>query len=146
MTREAQHWREWAAELAGTTLLMIGGLSAVTMDFGAHSPVAPLLPSHSLRLLLTSALFAGSGPLVAISPLGRMSGAHLNPAVSLAFWLAGKMHDHDVAAYVLASAWAQCSVPPRCDWRGLILPALAMGFRSRRPTSRLPLRPRSKPA
>jgi len=80
----------------------MGGLSAVTLDFGANSPVARLLPSHSLRLLLTGALFAGTGALIAISPLGRISGAHLNPAVSLAFWFSRKMHDHDVAAYVLA--------------------------------------------
>ena len=100
--REMLHWREWAAELAGTGLLMIGGLGAVTLDFGAHSPVAPLLPSHSLRLLLTGALFAGTGSLIAISPLGRISGAHLNPAVSLAFWLSGKMHHHDVGAYFAA--------------------------------------------
>jgi aquaporin Z len=98
----ALHWREWAAELAGTALLLIGGLSAITLNFGAHSPVAPLLPSHSMRLLLTGAMFAGTGALVAISPLGRTSGAHLNPAVSLAFWRSGKMHHHDLAAYVIA--------------------------------------------
>ena len=98
--REMLHWPEWAAELAGTAILMIGGLGAVTLDFGAHSPIAPLLPSHSLRLLLTGALFAATGALIAISPLGRISGAHLNPAVTLAFWLSGKMHNHDVGAYL----------------------------------------------
>ncbi|MHB8611974.1 MAG: MIP/aquaporin family protein [Candidatus Dormibacteraceae bacterium] len=102
MTSHAMHWREWLAELAGTAMLMVGGLGAVTLDFGSHSPVAPLLPSHSARLLLTGALFAGTGSLIAISPLGRLSGAHLNPAVSLAFWLSQKMHHHDIAAYVLA--------------------------------------------
>jgi aquaporin Z len=102
ITRDSFHWREWSAELAGTALLLIGGLSAVTLDFGAHSRVAPLVPSHSLRLLLTGALFAGTGALIAISPLGRVSGAHLNPAVSLAFWISRKMHDHDVVAYVIA--------------------------------------------
>jgi len=80
----------------------MGGLSAITLDFGAHSPVAPLVPSHSLRLLVTGALFAGTGAIIAISPLGRISGAHLNPAVSLAFWLSRKMHDHDVVAYMVA--------------------------------------------
>jgi aquaporin Z len=100
--REMLHWREWAAELVGTALLIVGGLGAVTLDFGAHSPIAPLLPSHSLRLLLTGALFAGTGSLIAISPLGRISGAHINPAVSLAFWISGKMHHHDVGAYFAA--------------------------------------------
>src|SRR5712692_5416382 len=90
----ALHWREWLAEFVGTGLLIVGGLGAVTLDFGSHSPIAPLLPSHSLRLLLTGALFAGTGSLIAVSPLGRISGAHINPAV--AFWLSGKMHRHDV--------------------------------------------------
>jgi aquaporin Z len=98
----AVHWREWLAELAGTALLLIGGLGAVTLDFGAHSPVAAVVASHSARLLLTGTLFAGTGSLLAISPLGRTSGAHLNPAVSLAFWLSGKMHHHDFGAYVVA--------------------------------------------
>ena len=98
----ALHWREWLAEFVGTGLLIVGGLGAVTLDFGSHSPIAPLLPSHSLRLLLTGALFAGTGSLIAVSPLGRVSGAHINPAVSLAFWLSGKMHHHDVVVYVAA--------------------------------------------
>lgn len=96
------HWREWMAEAAGTALLVLGGLSAVTLDFGRHSPVAAVVPSHSLRLLITGALFAATGSLVAVSPLGRISGAHLNPAVSLAFWLSRKMHHHDIVAYVVA--------------------------------------------
>src|SRR5579864_6882573 len=100
--REALHWREWMAELGGTGLIIVGGLGAVPLDFGSHSPIAPLLPSHSLRLLLTGALFAGTGSLIAISPLGRISGAHINPAVSLAFWLSGKMHHHDVVLYMAA--------------------------------------------
>jgi aquaporin Z len=100
MSRADWHWPEWSAELAGTALLLIGGLGAVALDFGRHTPVAPLLPSHSMRLLLTGALFAATGSLIAVSPLGRISGAHLNPAVSLAFWISGKMHHHDIVAYV----------------------------------------------
>jgi aquaporin Z len=100
--RAVPHWREWFAEFAGTALLVIGGLGAVTLDFGRHSPVAPYLSSHSLRLLLTGVLFAGTGSLIALSPLGRTSGAHLNPAVTLAFWLGRKMHRHDFGIYVAA--------------------------------------------
>ncbi|HUZ89900.1 MAG TPA: aquaporin [Candidatus Acidoferrales bacterium] len=102
------HWPEWIAELAGTALLMVGGLGAVTLDFGSHSPIVALLPSHSARLLLTGALFAATGALVALSPLGRTSGAHLNPAVSLAFWLTGKMRHHDLGAYICAQIVGAC--------------------------------------
>jgi aquaporin Z len=93
------HPVEWSCELAGTALLLIGGLSAICLDFGPHSPVAAHLASHSWRLLLTGLMFAGCGSLVAISPLGRRSGAHLNPVVTLAFWLRGNVHPHDLIGY-----------------------------------------------
>ncbi len=81
-------------------MLLIGGLSAVCLDFGAHSPVAAAIPSHSARLLVTGILFASSGALVTISPIGRRSGAHLNPAVTLAFYLRRHLHHHDLWGYI----------------------------------------------
>ena len=105
------HWVPWLCEYAGTALLLAGGLSAVFLDFGPSSPVATHVPSMSARLLLTGLLFAGTGSLVALSPLGRRSGAHLNPAVTLAFWTQGKVHPHDVAGYIvfqLLGAFTAC--------------------------------------
>lgn len=96
------HFVEWFCELAGTALLMLGGLSAVCLDFAPGSPVASVVPNHSARLLITGLLFAGSGSLVAISPLGRRSGAHLNPAVTVAFWWRGHVHHHDLTGYIVA--------------------------------------------
>lgn len=96
------HWIPWGCEFLGTAILLAGGLSAVFLDFGASSPVAPHLASSSARLLLTGLLFAGTGSLVALSPLGRRSGAHLNPAVTVAFWTQRKVHPHDLAGYVTA--------------------------------------------
>ena len=93
---------ERGCEFIGTALLLLGGLPAVFLDFGPESPMAELLPSPSARLLLTGLLFAGTGSLIAISPLGRRSGAHLNPAVTLAFWVRGQVHAHDLAGYVIA--------------------------------------------
>jgi aquaporin Z len=100
--RGGWHWAEWSCELAGTAILLLGGLSAISLDFSTGSPVASAIPSHSARLLLTGLLFAGTGSLVAVSPLGRRSGAHLNPAVTLAFTLRRHLHPADVAGYMLA--------------------------------------------
>lgn len=94
------HLVEWGCELLGTALLLLGGLSAVCFDFGPHSPLQQVPTSP--RLLLTGLLFAGTGSLVAVSPLGRRSGAHLNPVVTLAFWSQRKVHPHDLAGYVIA--------------------------------------------
>ncbi len=113
------HLAEWLAELGGTAILVFGGLSAVCLDFGTGSPVAAVLPSTSARLLLTGALFAGTGALVTVSPLGRRSGAHLNPAVTLAFWLTGHVHPHDLLGYVASQCLGAIG--------GAILLALAWG-------------------
>ncbi len=96
------HWAEWTCELVGTALLLIGGLSAVCLDFAPGSPVASVVPDHSARLLITGILFAGTGSLVAVSPIGRLSGAHLNPSVTVAFWRRGHVHPHDLIGYIAA--------------------------------------------
>lgn len=96
------HWVEWASEFLGTAILLAGGLSAVCLDFGSGSAMVRAVPSHSARLLITGLLFAGTGSLMAISPWGRRSGAHLNPVVTVAFWLRGHVHRHDLAGYVAA--------------------------------------------
>src|SRR5437868_15366665 len=95
------HWFEYGAELLGTAFLVFAGVSAVVFDFGVGSPLAHVLPDPSIRRLITGLLFAGSGALVAISPLGKLSGGHINPAVSLAFWMQGKMHHFDLGGYIL---------------------------------------------
>src|SRR5215469_14238986 len=98
--RKQLHWYEYGAELLGTAFLVFVGISAVVFDFGTASPLAQVVPDTSTRRLITGLLFAGSGALVAISPLGKLSGGHINPAVSLAFWLQGKMHHFDLAGYI----------------------------------------------
>lgn len=95
------HWSEYGAELLGTAFLIFVGLSAVVWNFGQGLPMQQLIPSKSMRLLVTGLMFAGSGSLVAISPLGKLSGAHINPSISLAFWLQGKMHHHDLCGYIV---------------------------------------------
>jgi aquaporin Z len=46
-------------------------------------------------------MFAGTGSLVAISPIGRLSGGHINPAVSFSFWVLKKMQNNDFIGYVI---------------------------------------------
>lgn len=96
------HVVEWLCEAIGTMVLLLGGLSAICLDFGSGSWLTAAIPSVSIRLLITGALFAGTGSLVAVSPIGRRSGAHLNPAITLAFWVTGHVHPHDVAGYWVA--------------------------------------------
>jgi aquaporin Z len=95
-------WRVFAAELVGTALLVLVGLSLVILMFGAGSPVAAALPSEGGRRLVTGFLFGSTGALIALSPVGERSGAHINPAVTLAFRLFGKIDLPTTVGYIVA--------------------------------------------
>ena len=110
------HWRIWAAEGTATGVLVLGGLSAACLDFGRGSAVAQCLPSHSARLLLTGLLFSGCNSLLAVSPLGRLSGAHLNPAVTLAFRALGRVGGHDLTGYLIAQLAGAVAAALRLLW------------------------------
>jgi aquaporin Z len=91
----------YACELAGTALMIFWGISAVAFMWGAGSPV-PEVPSPAIRRLITGMLFAAGATAVVYSPLGQRSGAHINPAVTLAFWRLGKVRGPDAAGYIAA--------------------------------------------
>lgn len=97
--RQGRHWEEYASEFIGTLFLLVCVVGAVSFLFGVSSPLPRVLPSPPLRLLLVGLFLGGASALVALSPPGRLSGAHLNPAMSLGFWLLGKMHGRDVVGY-----------------------------------------------
>jgi aquaporin Z len=95
-------WTLFLAEFAGTALLVAVGVSIVILDFGKGSPVAALLPDPGLRRLVTGFLFGATGASIAISPIGKASGAHINPVVTLAFWIKGKMKAPHALGYIVA--------------------------------------------
>ncbi len=90
------------AELVGTALLVSVGLSVVIVMFGAGSPARAVLPSEGWRRLITGFLFGSTGALIALSPIGKRSGAHINPVVSMAFRLMGKLDLRTTLGYVAA--------------------------------------------
>ena len=95
-------WRIFRAELIGTALLVLVGLSVVILMFGEGSPIPTVLASEGWRLLITGFLFGTTGALIALSPIGKESGAHINPIVTLAFRLMGKLDSRTSLGYVLA--------------------------------------------
>jgi aquaporin Z len=92
--------REYAAEFVGTTVLLLVGLSAVCADFATRSPVVSAIPDSNLRRLITGVIFAGTATAIVYSPLGRRSGGHINPAVTLAFLRLGKISPTSAAIYI----------------------------------------------
>ena len=76
------HWREYFAEFLGAAFNIFIGLSAIVFNFGHGLPMEKLVPDSSIRRLITGLIFAGSGAIVAVSPIGKLSGSHINPSVS----------------------------------------------------------------
>jgi aquaporin Z len=90
------------SELIGTGLLLMLGLSIVIFMFGSGSPMAQLIPAVKVRQVITGFLFGSVGASIALSPIGKLSGAHINPAVTMVFWLFRKIEGRLAVTYVLA--------------------------------------------
>jgi aquaporin Z len=93
-------WPLWCSESLGTALLVGVGCSLVILGSGAGSPLAGRLPAGLARAV-TGFLFGSLGALIAISPVGKISGAHINPMVTLAFWLERRMAGGVSLGYVV---------------------------------------------
>ncbi len=110
-------WSLLVSELIGTALLVLVGLSVVIVMFGEGSPVPRRLGNAEVRRALTGFLFGTTGALIALSRVGRVSGAHINPAVSFGFWLMGKIGAETLLAYVAAQvAGAVLGALPLLAW------------------------------
>jgi aquaporin Z len=118
--------RAWAAEALGTALVVLAIVLAVGLSVADGSPLANALPGPGARFLAVGVLVAPFVALLATSPLGRASGAHLNPAVTLAFWIGGRLSTRDLAGYIaaqlvggLAGAAAGRALLPRAAWESI---------------------------
>ena len=117
MTNFTLHWREYLAEFIGTALLLLFGLSLVIFVFGEGSPVAPIIPSIRIRQMITGFLFGCIGASIAVSPIGKVSGAHINPVVTLAFRIMGKLNLRTTLAYIIVQlAGAVLGSAPLLIW------------------------------
>jgi glycerol uptake facilitator-like aquaporin len=94
--------RAYISELFGTAALLLGTVTAVRWLFGNDSALAQALPVRHIRIAVVATAVGVLLGLLIISPLGRASGGHFNPAVTVSFWLFGALPGVDVAPYVTA--------------------------------------------
>lgn len=85
--------RKYFAEFVGTAALILVGCGSVAIGgFGTSFPLG-ILPVAIAFGLVVSALAYGIGPI---------SGCHINPAVTIANWIAGRMDGKHVPGYIIA--------------------------------------------
>jgi MIP family channel proteins len=87
-----RHSRELLAEFIGTFVLIFAGTGAVMVDKLSNGTITHLGISIVFGSVVTALIYS----------LGHISGAHFNPAVTLAFWRSGFFQRSLVVPYIIA--------------------------------------------
>ncbi|MBL7808514.1 MAG: MIP family channel protein [Saprospiraceae bacterium] len=80
------------AELIGTFALVFCGTGAIIINQESGGVISHIGIAITFGLIVMAMIYA----------LGNVSGAHLNPAVSLAFWVAGRFPANQIPAYLMS--------------------------------------------
>ena len=80
---------------------MISACFATVYLFDPGYPALHLIPSAAIRRLLMGIAMGGTAVLIIHSPMGKRSGAHFNPAITLSYLRLGKIAAWDAIFYVV---------------------------------------------
>lgn len=83
---------KYIAEAVGTFILVFAGTGAIVVNNVSDGAISHSGIAIAFGLVVTAMIYA----------IGDVSGAHINPAVTLAFWLAGRFDLAKVAPYISA--------------------------------------------
>jgi aquaporin Z len=97
-----EHWPEYAIEALLLGLFMVSAGVFSTLLEAPGSPLREALPDPTLRRVLVGVAMGATSTALVYSPLGKRSGAHMNPALTLAYVRLGKVTPRDAAGYALA--------------------------------------------
>ncbi|MBU6309656.1 MAG: aquaporin [Planctomycetes bacterium] len=89
--------RRCVAEAIGTFCLVFAGTTAIVVDAGGGG-----VTHVGVSMVFGLVVFA------MIAAVGDVSGAHLNPAVTFGFWLAGRFPAAGIAGYVVSQIVGGC--------------------------------------
>lgn len=98
------HWPEYLMEAAELGLFMVSACLFVVLIEHPFSPVRAAIDDPFVRRMLIGIAMGATAIAIVLSPMGKRSGAHFNPAVTLTFWRLGKIHGWDALFYVVAQS------------------------------------------
>lgn len=116
--------RRLVAECVGTFFLVLIGPGAVMVDAYSNGAIGHTGVALAFAFVVTAMVYA----------LGHLSGAHINPAVTIGFWSVRRFASREVGPYVLAqvlgaaaaSSFLRAVLGPVGD-TGATLPSLPVG-------------------
>jgi aquaporin Z len=96
-----RHWRLYVDEGVELALFMISACFFTVWLFDPACPILHFLPSSALRRLLMGISMGVTAILIIRSPMGKRSGAHFNPVITMTFFRLGKINKWDAGFYVV---------------------------------------------
>jgi aquaporin Z len=99
-----RHWPEYLMEAAGLGLFMLSACLFAALLYHPASPAAVAVSRPLLGRALMGLAMGLTAVALIYSPWGQRSGAHLNPAVTVAFLRLGRVAGWDAGFYVIAQA------------------------------------------
>ena len=93
------HWLEYLCEAIGLGAFMVSACVFSVLLF--HPDSAATGWNLNLRFVLIGLAMGSTAIAIFKSPFGKLSGAHINPAVTCAFWRLGKIKTWDAIFYAL---------------------------------------------
>ncbi len=103
------HWPEYLMEVAETGLYLFLTCFFATLLQHPASPIRHLIPSGILRRASMGAAVGATVIAIAISPWGKQSGGHFNPAITFTFYRLGKVEFWDALFYGAAQFFGATS-------------------------------------
>jgi len=97
-----KHWPEYLIEAWALGTFMVSAAVFTTLFEYPGSPLHAAIHDAGLRRALIGIAMGLTAIGLIMSPWGKRSGAHMNPAVTLAFWRLGKVAGIDALCYVVA--------------------------------------------
>jgi len=96
-----QNWILYVFEGIELAIFMISACAFTVLLFDPSHAAMRIVPSAGVRRLLMGIAMGLTAIFIIHSPMGKRSGAHFNPAISLTYFLLGKMVKWDAAFYIL---------------------------------------------
>jgi aquaporin Z len=96
------HWPEYLMEAGEAGSYLFSACVVATLLWHPASPVQRFLPSDAVRRMLMGLAMGATIMAIVLSPWGKQSGAHFNPAVTFTFYRLGKVALWDSVFYCAA--------------------------------------------